>query len=197
MRLHVLGGPLVHRGHGTVRLDADPPGFNIYRRLGFLAELESRRFRLDAPSVFPITSAVPMAAERLNEIGRLDQSAVGDDRSRLLRLLFAHAEAAFVVERRTRAAGFAFVIPTTTGVHVGPLIAEDEGVARDLWGAALYAARGRRIAAGIPASNRAGCDLLRSLGFVDQAASVRMVRGHAGPGASSDRVFAVGSGAFG
>ena len=184
-------------GVGTVRLDADPPGISIYRRLGFLDECESMRFRLDVPGIVPPTSATPMAAEHLEAIARLDERVFGDNRSRLLRLLFQHAEDGFIVERHGQISGFAFLIATTTGVHVGPMIADDECVARELWGATMREARGRRISVGIPAPNRAGCDLLRSLGFQPRPSSLRMTRGVASPGAAGDGVFALGSGAFG
>ncbi len=69
-------------GIRTVRLDADPPGIGIYRRLGFLEEFQSLRFCLDEPALFPVTSAVPMTSAHLKAIGRLDQRAFGDQAAR-------------------------------------------------------------------------------------------------------------------
>lgn len=184
-------------GIATVRLDADPPGMNIYRRLGFVGEYESLRFYLDAPRACPPTSAVPLTVERLDAAARLDRTAFGDDRARLLRLLLPHAEAGFVVEREGHLAGYVFVIPTTAGVHVGPCVAVDPDVAMELWGAALRAARGRSVTAGIPAPNRTASDVLRSLGFRPKPSSVRMVRGPVAPSGMVGCTFAIGSGAFG
>jgi NAD(P)-dependent dehydrogenase (short-subunit alcohol dehydrogenase family) len=170
---------------------------NIYRRLGFVEEFESLRFCLEAPSAYPPTSAVPLTVEKLDAIACLERAAFGDDRTRLLRLLFPHAEAGFVVERAGHLAGYLFVTPTTTGVHVGPCLADDSEAAAELWGAALRAARGRPVTVGIGAPNHAGTELLQSLGFRSKPSSVRMVRGPATAGGDIERVFALGSGAFG
>lgn len=184
-------------GIRTVRLDADPPGMNIYRRLGFVEEYESLRFRLEAPRECPPTSAAPLTFEQLDAVADLDRAAFGDDRARLLRLLVPCAEAGFVVERDGRVAGYVLAIPTTAGVHVGPCVAADPDVAVELWSAALRAARGRSVTAGIPAPNQAGGELLRSLGFTPRPSSVRMVRGPVTAGGLVGCVFAIGSGAFG
>lgn len=184
-------------GIQTVRLDADPPGVNIYRRLGFVDEFESRRFRLETPPADRPTTVVPITGEKLEEVARLDHAAFGDDRARLLRLLFQHAEAGFVAERAGRVAGYVFVIATTAGVHVGPCVAEDPDVARDLWSGALRAARGRTITAGIGAPSRDAVKLIRSLGFTATTSSIRMVRGPVTAIGAVGHVFAIGSGAFG
>ena len=53
------------RGFRTVRLDADPPGVNLYRSLGFTAEGESRRFRLQAGYEPHSSGAIRLEAEDL------------------------------------------------------------------------------------------------------------------------------------
>ena len=38
----------------TVRLDGDPPGIQLYRKLGFVDEYESCRFTLTGPAAIPV-----------------------------------------------------------------------------------------------------------------------------------------------
>ncbi len=190
-------GQITAAGIATVRLDADPPGMNIYRRLGFVEEFESLRFCRRASRASAPTSAVPLTASSLDAVATLDHAVFGDDRSPLIRALFGHAEAALSVSRDDAIAGYVLVIPTTTGVHIGPCVAEDASIAAELLRGALHAGRGRSVTIGMPASNRAGAALLRSLGFAPTAPSVRMVRGRATHYGTPERVFAVVSGAFG
>ena len=58
---------LLRRGVRTIRLEADPPGIGIYRRLGFVDEFESPRF-VRPPG--PCESLIRPSAQRLARSAR-------------------------------------------------------------------------------------------------------------------------------
>jgi hypothetical protein len=187
---------LTASGIATIRLDADPPGINIYRRLGFVEEDESRRFRLDAARA-GAHAAVPLTAELLARAAALDLTSFGDDRLRLLTLLLTHAHAAFAVVRGAHIAGYAMVLPTALGYGLGPCVAEDGAAARELFGACLAACAGMTVTFGALAANTGASEMAGELGFATTAPSVRMVWGERIATARPELLFAIGNGAVG
>lgn len=184
-------------GAATVRLEADPPGVNIYRRFGFVDELTSLRFRVRAASSISPGRVVPLHASALPEITRCDLPAFGDDRNRFLGLLLDRAEAAFGVPAGDGLAGYALTIRTLGGVHVGPLVASDEAVAAELLAACLAAAAGKLVTIDVPEPNRAAVGLMGRLGFEATAPCRRMVWGEQQAGGDAARNFALATGATG
>lgn len=184
-------------GAATVRLEADPPGVNIYRRFGFVDEFTSLRFRVRASGVTAPARVVPLGAARLPGIGRCDLPAFGDDRGRFLGLLLERAEAAFGVPGGDDLAGYALAIRTLGGVHVGPLVADEPQVAAGLLAACLASAAGRRVTIDVPEPNRDAVRLVRELGFEETAPCLRMVRGERRAAGDPSRNFALATGATG
>jgi ribosomal protein S18 acetylase RimI-like enzyme len=193
---HCLDG-LRASGAATVRLEADPPGVNIYRRFGFVDEFTSLRFRVRATGVTAPPRVVPLGAAALPEIARCDLPAFGDDRGRLLGLLVERAEAAFEVPGGDGLAGYALVITTLGGVHVGPLVADEPQVAAGLLAACLASAAGRIVTIDVPEPNRDAVRLVRELGFEETAPCLRMVWGERRAAGDPSRNFALATGATG
>jgi len=184
-------------GVATVQLDADPPGVRIYQRHGFVEQFQSRRFRLVGPAQRRLAAAVPLTPDELPAAARLDLESLGDDRTRLLGLLYQGAEAAFCVRRQGRLSGYALLIPSRVGVHLGPWIAEDRSAAAELLAAALRRSAGRAVTVGVPGPNRDAVDLLRACRFEEEPASIRMTRGKPCCGGMGRQIFGLGSGAIG
>jgi predicted N-acetyltransferase YhbS len=193
---HALG-LLSKAGVGTVHLEADPPGMGIYRRLGFVEELESLRFRLPAATAVRPPGVTTLTAGGLADVAAFDRPRYGDDRSRLLRLLFDRAETSVQGLLDERLAGFAMLVEAGEVMHVGPWVAGDQPVAAELLSACLASANGREVRVGIPAPNRAGCDLLRALGCEETAPSMRMVVGECGASGDPTAVYGILNGAVG
>ena len=63
------------KGGTTVRLEADPPGIPLYRKLGFVDEFESCRLKLAASKQRPPVdrkAAEPMTTDDLHAVASLD-----------------------------------------------------------------------------------------------------------------------------
>lgn len=188
---------LARRRVDTVRLEADPPGVRLYRRLGFVDEFESLRFARD-PGDAPRAAALPRwGPADWPAIAAFDLERFGDDRGRLLALMAARAVAAHGVFAGNTPRGYVLALPTATGARLGPWVAADEETARTLLDAVLTNLSGCRLTVGVPATNPTAQRLLAARGFHRTPASIRMVRG---PVASSGRpaeVFGIANGALG
>jgi len=192
-------------GRETIRLEADPAGEGIYRRLGFVTEFESLRFRRPlGPD--PVERGLPRGVEPsglegLSEFLAFDRPRYGDDRSALLSALLPRAARAFTFRRGRELAGFALAVPTAKGFQLGPWVAEDSEAAATLLGACLAAfpagPGGREWVVGLPAPNRAGVALLEAHGFAPYPASVRMRLGPPRAAGRPECVFGLLNGAVG
>lgn len=184
-------------GVETVRLEADPPGVNIYRRLSFVDEYDSPRFRLAAPAPGGTPRSAALAAGDLPALASFDAQRFGDDRSRLLALLLAAARAAFRVPARGALAGYLMVLEGARGLRVGPWVADEPEAARELLSAAVAGAAGRVVTLAVPGPNRAARELLCDAGFRETPSSLRMVRGPAQGDGRPEAVYALANGAVG
>ena len=188
---------LSRRGLRTMRLEADPPGIGIYRRLGFVDEFESLRFRLTTRR-----ESRPAAAERITHadlptIAAFDARHFGAERGRLLTLLFRHAKAAYRLRGQRGVRGYAFATPSPDGVRLGPFVAEDSQAAESLLESILADSRLTTIAVGVPGANDAAIELLDGHGFQRTPSSFRMVFGERVAAGRPDNVFAIANGAMG
>jgi GNAT superfamily N-acetyltransferase len=188
---------LESRGVGTLRLEADPLGINIYRRLGFLDEYESPRFLLDFARAREPHSVAPLVAADLPAVTSFDAARFGDDRTRLLPLLLARARAAFRVPRRGAPAGYLMLFPGAHGPRIGPWVAEEPQAAHDLLRAALASASGTAVTLAVPGPNRVAQEMAHAAGFSETPSSLRMVRGPAAGGGRPETVYALANGAVG
>jgi ribosomal protein S18 acetylase RimI-like enzyme len=188
------------RGTTTVRLEGDPPGIPLYRKLGFVNEFESCRFTLRASSVISTLGDAlveTMIPGDLDEVAALDAEAFGADRRRYLELLLSCAEIAVVRRRNGRIAAWLLASPTDLGLRAGPCVAVGQDEARCLIAAAVSAAAGRPVLIGVPAPNTEALDLFAEIGFEQGASSLRMRFGPAIAVGDAARVFAISSGAAG
>lgn len=183
-------------GIRTIRLEADPPGVSIYRRLGFVDEFESLRFRITDPQN-PSSTADPISDLDPDLVAAFDAPLFGDDRSRFLRLLSERAAFAFMIRSYDETSGYVMALPTDSGVFIGPLVALTPRSAWDLLAASLASCESGTMTIGIPSPNLKAVGIVRDLGFEPRPPSIRMVLG--GPVASGRRetIFAIANGATG
>jgi GNAT superfamily N-acetyltransferase len=155
-RRHGLGTRLLERcvaalnSDGRVPvLDATPAGRPIYQAMGF--EDCWGYHRLARPSAQPAAIAAsdagavvrPIADADWNALCAYDAAAFGADRSALLQRLRGRLPAAeLMVERNGRIAGFMLGRNGRSASQIGPLIAEDDDIARLLLTRALSAIEG-------------------------------------------------------
>lgn len=192
-RLRVLGST-------TVRLEGDPAGIPLYRKLGFIDEFESCRSTLARSSAAPArdgTAAETMGTRDLDEVAALDAEISGADRRRFLELVLGCAELAVVRRRTGSIVASLMAVPTDRGFRIGPCVALDCADARLLIEAAVSAAAGRPVLIGVPAPNTEAIDMLAELEFEERPSSLRMRLGPPVAAGDPTRVFAIASGATG
>lgn len=184
-------------GIGSIHLDADPAGVDLYRGLGFVGVFESLRFQCDSPSTGGISQ--PGKVRELNNgdrdmLGRYDRRIFGDDRTHLLEALLEQTPGAFMVENNDELRGYILTQKLADGLRIGPWIADNEEAAAALLDEILRNARASRYVLGIPAVNTIGVQLLQSRGFTATAPCLRMIRGDREHDGRPQEVFAIAGG---
>jgi len=188
------------RGATTVRLEGDPPGIPLYRKLGFVDEYESCRFALPGSRKRPTLdnpAAETMSTRDLDEVAALDAAIAGANRRRFLELKMSAAELAVVRRRDGRIVASLLASPTDRGFRIGPCVALDPADARCLITAAISAANDRPLLIGLPALNTEALDMFAEMGFEPGPSSFRMRLGPPIDTGDPTRVFAISSGAVG
>ncbi len=197
-------------GHGvrTLRLEADPMGVEVYRRLGFVDQFDSPRYRREPSHAAQRNGVAPLDETHLEAVTAFDREALdtiisfdrvcfGDDRGRLFRMLRENARGAYCVRENTRVLGFAIALPSLGGVRLGPWCAETPAVAKELLNAFLADFTNSTVVVGVPGVNPSSVSLLESHGFSRAPSSLRMIRGDNEGAGDPDRLFAIANGAMG
>jgi ribosomal protein S18 acetylase RimI-like enzyme len=190
-------GHLTGRGLKTMRLEADPPGIGIYRRLGFVDEFESLRFRLTVESRETRVLARRIEAADLPTIAAFDAEYFGDDRGRLLALLYRDSKTAYWLQEGRGATGYAFATSSSEGVHLRPWVAKDRRAAETLLQSILAEWPSATAILGVPSVNSRAVELLESCGFERAPSCRRMVFGERAGAGRPENVFAIANGAMG
>ncbi|HMN76890.1 MAG TPA: GNAT family N-acetyltransferase [Burkholderiaceae bacterium] len=178
-------------------LDATPAGHAVYVQEGFADTWGFARYRREAGSAAPPRTPVP-ATRRLTEddwpaIDRLDTPAFGASRLALLRSLAGRwPQAARVAEENGRLRGYVLGRDGREAAQIGPLLADDDGVAIALLGDVLRCAPGA-LYADLLDRRRSLLPWLAQAGFAFQRPFTRMVHGTRGaPGDAAPIVLAAG-----
>ena len=162
------------RGFRDVRLDATPAGARLYERFGFTDFGETIVFARDrVVENAPSARVVPVQASDAATIARVDADAFGADRSPLLEQLLAEHDALVATDAR----GYVVMQRSSPSTLIGPWIARDARVARDLLDTALARAGDQPPALFVPSVNEAAVDLAAAAGFVPRRTLRHMIRG--------------------
>jgi GNAT superfamily N-acetyltransferase len=120
-------------------LDATPAGHAVYVQEGFRDFWGFKRFSL-SHAFSAKEKAKLLDNTHWSQILALDAAAFGGSREAVLRNLAARQpKAALVAERNGQVVGFVLAREGREAMQVGPLVARDEGTARELLAAALGA----------------------------------------------------------
>ncbi len=167
-------------GAERIRLDATKMGVPLYRRLGFLPQLEIARYggnptRLTSRSRLPRVRDFqwtdwPALYELDREVSRVDRTKL------LKRLLVQAGGTARVVSVEGRLQGFLLARPGSSAAQIGPFLARGEAEGRALFADALQRHR-RRVLVNIPLENPSANTAAREAGLSVQRVFVRMCRG--------------------
>ena len=188
-------------GETCIRLDATPLGESLYRRFGFEGEFGLVRTKLMAPSgrSEPVSENVrPMKASDLTEVFRIDRQVFGADRSVLLASFYSRApDLAWTLYRGDALLGYCFGRTGYLCRQLGPVVAEDASVARDLVARCIGEHRGDELALDAPRSAAEWIAWLESVGFIAERPFLRMCRGQAPSPGLMVRQFAIAGPEFG
>lgn len=179
-------------------LDATPAGHAVYVQEGFADTWGFARHRREAGAVLPKRPAAPstrpLAEGDWPAIDMLDRVAFGAGRLPLLRCLAERLpQAARVLEQGARLRGYVLGRDGREALHIGPLLADDDDVARALLHDALQPLSGEAVYIDLLDTRHALLPWLRERGFAFQRPFTRMVHGtDAAPGDPATIVLAAG-----
>jgi GNAT superfamily N-acetyltransferase len=176
-------------------LDATPAGETVYRPLGFEPQFGLSRWQGQGGGVGKIRGGIRSLRERdVPALVASDALAFGADRPFLLNSLFRRApQLALATEDGT---GFVLARPGRTAMQLGPVIAQTEGQAGELLGAALDLIDGPVFIdvvdaySGLPSA-------LKERGFSIQRPFLRMAQNRSTPFGNPRRLFSVVGPEFG
>jgi len=187
---------------GCVRLDATPLGVPLYRRFGFSGEFELVRASITVvPDDFgPDPEYVsPMRDCDLTSAFTRDHEVFGADRSALLASFYNRApDLAWTAKRGDALLGYCFGRPGYLYRQLGPVVAEDASVARDLVVRCLRGQpAGTAVAVDVPRLKPEWITWLQSVGFATERPFLRMRRGENESSGHAEHQFAIAGPEFG
>ena len=162
-------------------LDATPAGAKVYAPLGFEAawgfvRLASQRRPIDVPQTDPI-AVRPIGADTWDALRAYDAKIFGADRGDVLARMRGRLPAASLFAQRDgRIAGMLLGRDGRTAAHLGPLIAEDDAVAKALLAQALRGIDGP-VYIDVADAKSEVRDFLEASGFAAQRPFTRMLLG--------------------
>jgi GNAT superfamily N-acetyltransferase len=171
--------------HGLVAgLDATPAGREVYRTLGFEDVYALTRLQAHNVNPQPLSAAAeirPLVASDIGLLAAYDADRFGADRTPLLASLHERCpQAAFVARLGGRICGFALAREGRLATQLGPVVADDEAIARLLMAHALASISGP-VFIDIADRHREVRGWLDELGFEVQRPYTRMLLGRSQP----------------
>lgn len=168
------------KNEDSVKLDATPAGRQVYVKLGFKDEYSLSR--MSAPSVntqhLVASTATALEHDDLDSVKLFDQKVFGADRLPLLRWMMEGApDLAFKVGKGKQLKGYCFGRPGYRFTQIGPVVATDAEVARELVSAALKRCENIPVVLDVPHHDESWSAWIRMLGFLELRPFVRMYRG--------------------
>ena len=171
-------------GNRTVGLDGVPEQQANYRSMGFVTHYETMRMGGQLATTEAKNSTVS-ALSSSTPVLDFDRTCFPAERRGFLDAWIALPHQSFVAMRNDRVCGYMVVRPCQVGQKVGPLFAEDAGVALDLLGAASGT-----VQVDVPVYQVELCAALEGMGFQPQFGTARMYCGPR-PDIQLERVFGV------
>jgi GNAT superfamily N-acetyltransferase len=178
-------------------LDATELGRPVYLPLMFRDVYPLSRWRAEAGARHavdppPGIHVRPATSQDLPRIIALDTACSGFARGRILRHLLMPAPALARVAERSdgRLAGYALGRDGHAATHIGPVVADDEGIGLALLGSAMAAAH-TRVILDVPDGHHAVREWLAAQGATAPRTFMRMLRGTCPAVENAGRMFAL------
>ena len=171
--LHIL------KNEETIKLDATPAGREIYLKLNFIDEYQISRMSLNSDvKNISATTARPLQEKDIKAIVNFDREIFGADRQGLLEWMLEGApDIAYVIEDRNEILGYCLGRHGHDFAHIGPVVAREVNIAKELVAAALSNYAVRPLIVDAMHFNKEWLEWLSSIGFIEQRSFIRMYRG--------------------
>jgi GNAT superfamily N-acetyltransferase len=163
----------------TIKLDATPAGREVYLKLNFVDEYPLSRMVLNSPGEkLEVTAALPLQKNDLNGLAEFDRKIFGAGRQPLLKWMFDGApQYAFIVKKENEVLGYCLGRQGHNFTHMGPVVAKNFTIAKDLVSAALNNNLNQSIILDVLHFDPEWMKWLTSIGFKEQRPLIRMYRG--------------------
>lgn len=186
----------VLKDEDSVKLDATPAGRQVYTKLGFADEYGLSRMwtaALNTPYLVSST-ATPLKYDDLDRVGLFDQRVFGADRMPLLHWMQNGApDLAFKINNGDQLLGYCFGRPGYRFTHIGPVVATNLEIAKELVSAALRHCGNTPVILDVPHHDESWNAWIRLLGFSELRPFVRMYKGNnAWPGVPENQYAILG-----
>lgn len=170
---------LILKNGETIKLDATPAGRELYLQLGFADEYGLMRMQTFSNDVkMPDSSARPLGKNDLSKISEEDKLVFGSDRAVLLHWFWEAAkEYAFITEGNGKVNGYCLGRHGHRFDQIGPVVADDTHIAKQLVAAALNNCIGRSIIIDVLLHDPEWISWLQEMGFGEQRKFTRMYKG--------------------
>ena len=168
-------------GQRIIGLDGVPAQQANYTRMGFVPAYRTWRWSGRVNSDAPAVSATIVAAtpDLQNAMASLDRRAFPAPRSTFMEAWAAAPRHALIAIRNGVLTGYGVLRRCHEGYKIGPLFAESDEDARDLFNALTAAAEGDVIYIDVPETQQAFSSRLANLGFAKSFDTARMYKGAA------------------
>ncbi|MES1218438.1 MAG: GNAT family N-acetyltransferase [Bacteroidota bacterium] len=169
----------VLKNEETVKLDATPAGREVYLKLNFVDEYRVSRMKaVITANAFELSGARSINKTDLAAIALFDREIFGADRQQLLQWMWEGApQYAFIAEDRNEIQGYCLGRSGYNFTHIGPVVARNINVAKNLVTTALKLCIGKPVIIDAMHFEIEWMQWLASIGFTEQRPFVRMYRG--------------------
>ena len=163
----------------SIKLDASPAGSHVYEKLGFVVELELQRMIASelstAENVVENESIQCIQKSDISELIAYDARVFGSERKELINhLAVDRINLGWIVKEADGTKGFLLAREGTLFHQIGPLFAESEELAIQLFSKAAEQLKGKPVTVDIHTSKSEFRSFLLSLGFETQRPFHRM-----------------------
>ena len=185
------------RGVDSILVHATEEAVKLYQDHGFTVRNETSCMHLRLDGNFrrnPSENCVRLERSDLPEVADIDRRLFGDDRRRLIEILYKESpEGAFKIERAERIEGFIFTRPDHVGYNLGPWVCltGDEKDAEALFRTAISRLDDGKIYMGAFKSNPAALKIANLLPPINKWRIQMMTRGPERYGADNSKVFGI------
>jgi len=163
----------------SIKLDATLTGRRVYLKLGFVDEYHLSRMQRTVPvNVSVATTAKPVYRNDLLQLAAFDRNFFEAGRQPLLEWMWEGGQRfSFIVEQDNEIQGYCMGRQGYNYTHIGPLVAKNLRIAKELLTAALKNCTGQPVILDAMHFEPQWLQWLKAIGFSEQRSFVRMYKG--------------------